>query len=281
MGAKKILSVANYAHHVEPTLRDGLDRDKILICDQLSPSEVIGQALDYKFQHICQISHPAFDSEINASALMVKDVGYFLDNPLTSVLASQKRNQVTDGKFELYRAIFTNSNQKNKILNDMSDRLKSMKMPSTLTSDARIVADELITNAIYNAPYVNLENENLGASRTPPEVRMTGGKSGSITLGINDQTLAICCIDPYGTLNIPKLLARVKNCFDQGVASNMRMNESYGAGIGSFMTYNASMSYYAVVEERVRTMICGLLPLNMSAKIRTTVSKNLHYEIIK
>ena len=67
------------------------------------------------------------------------------------------------------------------------------------------VADELVTNAVFNAPFVNESNTQPGANREDSSVKMTYNKEARFFMANNTDRVLIGCIDPYGSLNLNHL----------------------------------------------------------------------------
>ncbi len=281
MGIKKMQEQQQYSDLVLEHLRPGLNLGKIMVCDQLTPANVIGFALDLGFTHVCQSSHPYFVQDLNTSARMVLDSKSFINYPLSSILAPAVVNGETEKRLTEFEFKFDQASQKANILKGVSHLLETKKVSSSIQADVVVIADELSTNAVFNAPFVDMENVVSGAARSEENVKMHVGKSACIFMGSDDVRLVIGCRDPYGTLNLMKLFKRIKKCYDTSVAENMNMTGRGGAGIGSFMVFNSSASYYAVVEEGQCTMILCALPIKMSSRTRLRLPKNLHFIINK
>lgn len=269
-----------YESLVSESMRAYLNWDKIAVREKIFPGEVMNEALGQKVSHICQTSHPYFVEDLNVAAVMLGCPDIFRQNPVSSILntASTDFRQL-DQKI-IFEFEFNAAKQKSQTLQGVENALIKKSVPASIVSDAVIVADELFTNAVFNAPFVDLENTLPGASREDQNVKMHDGKFAKLFMGADTSRLVIGCVDMYGTLNMMKLFSRIQKCYNNGVSESMNMS-SGGAGIGSFMVYNAAASYFSVVEERVSTMICCALPIKMSNRARLALPKNLHYILKK
>lgn len=279
--AKKVTEMMEYENEVHEQLRAFVKWDKIKICDSHTPSEVIGFALDAGFTHVCQTLHPHFKADLNTSALMIGEENKFINFPLSSIFSPEKASQQTENEFEIYKYDFDKAVEKSKVLQDISEVLQLKSVAGSIIGDITAITDELFTNAIYNAPFMDLANTMPGADREDQTVKLHRGKKASIFLGASDNRLVIGCRDPYGTLNLMRLLDRVKKCYDTSLAESMNMMGTGGAGIGSFMVFNSCASYYAAVEKNQCTMICCSLPMKMNSRTRSVLPKNLHFIIKK
>lgn len=262
---------------VDNSVRGYLQWDKIAIRDMLLPGEVISEAIAQNVSHVCQASHPYFIQDLNVAALMLGRPEIFIQNPIASILSTTTvQQQATSDKHKILEFVFDRAEQKMSLMQRVEVALSAMTVSASVMSDALIIADELFTNAVYNAPFVDLDNTRHGASRDDQSTKMHEGKFGIFFMGSDTNRVVLGCRDMYGSLNLQKLFARIHKCYDTGIAESMNMSGG-GAGIGSFMVYNAASSYFVVIEEAVSTMICGVLPLKMGSSRRQELPKNLHY----
>lgn len=277
MAVKKLDVIQQYESLVDASLTKSLDWQKILICDGLSPSEVLNLALQTDFKHICQTSHATFANDLNTAAYLSDEKNRFLDFPVTTILSPSSISRENEKRLLTFEFTFNAAIQKSEILRGFDYTLRKLKVSNSVLTDAIIIADELVTNAVFNAPFVDASNSRSGLSRDMREAKMHVGKSARIFLGSDESRIVIGCKDPYGSLNVNKFFERIKRCYDTGVARNMNMTGGAGAGIGSFMIFNACDSFYVFVEQGKSTMVCCTLPLKMSSRKRDVLPKNLHY----
>jgi len=78
-------------------------------------------------------------------------------------------------------------------------------------------------------------------------------------------------------LSVNKLFKRIKNCYDTSVGDNINYSGAGGAGIGSYLIFNSSASYFAEVKVQSHTIVCCTVPLGMSSRARLNIAKNLHF----
>jgi hypothetical protein len=266
---------------LDQSLRSGMDWSNVSIFDHVEPSTVISEAIVGHTQHIIQSNHPHFIQDLNATARLTCDNDALIKNPLATILAPEKKDAVTEQQFSFYECDFNESGQKSEVLSQIDSVLVKKGISDSIRADALIIADELVTNAIYNAPFVDLENTTSGAPRNAHNVKMRDGKSAHLWLGGDGQRIVIGCRDDFGTLNFLKFLGRVKNCYEAGVASTMRMSGRGGAGIGTFMIFNSSASLFIDIKVGVHTGLYCTLPTKMSSRARIEMPKNLHFRIQK
>lgn len=252
----------------------------IAIADSLSPDLILNVLLHGGISHIIQTHGIEFEKELETSCRMICSQSSFLDFPISSVLSPSESGQTKENEFCLLDLGFSGAFEKNKILDDIRITIDPLSKSGSIKTEVLTIADELITNAIFNAPFVDKKNNNAGINREDESTSMSAGKSGRVIVGSDSSRVFIGCYDPYGSLNLNALFDRILKVYTTGVAQNINMGAG-GAGIGSYMIFNASVSYYAVVKHGQLTMICCTVPLRMSSKQRIECPKNVHYMALR
>ena len=248
----------------------------VLVCESKSPSDILDQTIDNGCPHIVQKDSSHFEKELKTSAKLAVDPELILKSPISSILSPSQITDEIERKKKIYSSQFSKADEKHDILDGLSSILDTRIKSLSLKTDLITIADELLTNALYNAPYIT-DLDPMGVSRKNPSAKMHDGKRGEFFCGSDDERIVLGCRDPYGSLDAMKLFTKIKNCYDTGVAENINMDERGGAGIGSYMVFNFSSSYYVVLDKGKITMVCSVLPLKSSNRSRKQYSKNLHY----
>jgi hypothetical protein len=245
-------------------------------CDNVSKSDILKMAITGGMTNICQTSNTFYASDFESAKLISAHPRIFFKHPVASIFNPENANAKSDEKHIFYKHTFSAARQKAGVLDEIDAALDSRDVSPSIKADILIVADELFTNAVFNAPFVDLENSASGASREDQSVKMHDGKFAEIFLATDNTRIVVGCRDPYGSLNLMKLLQRIKKCYDTSVAENMNMSQRGGAGIGAFMVFDASTSFFGAVDVGVETLICSVFPTKMSSRTRLSMPKNLH-----
>lgn len=256
---------------------DSLDHRQVIVAvDNLEMKGVLSLSLDQQAQQICQTNSPYLPDELNASALMLKSPEVFLRYPVASILRPAQVSEISERELTKIHIQFHRASEKMNALSQLQDLLTASGRPGSLISDACLVADEMFTNAIFNAPFVDAQSGfNPGIDRNDWSVEMGNGLVGELMVGHDENRLVIACRDPFGSLNVPQVLKRIRDCCEKGVSANMRMGPG-GAGIGSFMVFNASSSLYLGVQRKKCTVVAATIHWKVGARRRTLTPKNLH-----
>lgn len=233
----------------------------------LSPSALINSYLCDGFSHICQTGGFEYNLELKSTdKLILKPKTYFENNVAATLGLGTK----------LFERKFSQISEKSNLLEDIAKSWEPFSLPKSFSDELVLVIDELFTNAVFNAPVVDLKTQvNPGLSRERTDVQMHPGKFGKISLAHDKTRLVISCSDPYGTLNLNSYLQKVLTTYEVGADYSMNFGNG-GAGIGSFIIFNSASSLYFGVRPGTETLISCVFPLHLSGKKRGMLPKHLH-----
>jgi hypothetical protein len=252
------------------------DPKTIVAVEGLGMKDLLEWNLERNATQICQVDSGSLTQELNTSAVMLKSPEAFLDMPMACILSPQrvtadKNNEVTKLNLQFRRA-----GEKNGAIDLLRALMIRHSKPQSLISDACLIADEMFTNAVYNAPFVDVASgSNPGIDRNDWFVEMKKGHAGELMIGYDDERLVIVCRDPFGSLNIGKFLNGIRECCRNGVSSHMKMGPG-GAGIGSYLVFNSSSSFYVAVSKGKCTVVAATLQWGWGSRKRSQTPKNLH-----
>lgn len=272
MTPSKKIELVRLSENVPETLNAEVS---VGVVDKAAPEAILGLILDLGIKSIVQTTAPFVPEELKTAQVIVADNRKFLDFPMATIMMPDIVNEDMEKKMCELRIPFSSSSQKGEILEKVHAYVSTQSKLNSLIDDVLLAVDELFTNSIYNAPFMNTENSNVGASRKQPNLVMADNKQGEIMVGSFAGRLVIGCRDPFGTLNVFKFLSRFRDCYEKGMREMMTFGEG-GAGVGGYLVFNMSMSYYLGVEMGVQTIICCSFPLGKSASYREEIPKNVH-----
>ncbi len=246
--------------------------ETILIYENAAPQEVLRYAVERNISQIVNETGPHHESELKSSMAMMEAPISFFDFPLATILCPEDVNAQSEKSMLQLEIPFFKSDDKESILDSIGDYMKSLAGSGTLESDVRLVADELFTNAIYNAGFQDTPG---GADRTH-SVTLDEKQTCRLLVGAKDDRLVVVCEDLFGTLNILKLLTRIRNCYEEGAHKSITWDKP-GAGIGSYLVFKSCMSVYYAVQENERTVVACVFPLRKGMRARSELGKGVHF----
>lgn len=233
----------------------------------LPPEKVMELALQSGLQHIVQSESLCFEQEIEAAQVMLQDPKSLLLFPLDVVFGAHRREErAMNPRFDL---TVSAGQRKTSALTAFGSFVAMVPGSRRIWDQALLVADELYTNGSKNAwgDKWGLPEVEAGSPSDPGMVELFSEA--------DSQRLVIGCRDSYGRLDVQSLIERIKTCYDQGLGAAIRRG-STGAGIGSFLIYDACVSYYVAVEPGRRSVVCAVMPLGVGSKQLGLIAKNLH-----
>jgi hypothetical protein len=243
----------------------------------LPPEQVLRLATDLGYTHVIQKNGLEYEKELQTTEILVENPAGFFDFPVASIFNPNDLSLEGNKKAILADSHFTGSAEKRDLLDGFMNSMVAQALPQTLIQDITLVADEMFTNAIFNAPFVDLKTQkNLNVRRQDAEVTFGSAQSGRMLLAADESRIMVACEDPYGSLNLNGYLSKIKATYNLGAAATMNFGPG-GAGIGSYIIFNTSASLFVGVKAGRATIIACLLPLRLSNRKRSLLPKHLHW----
>lgn len=243
----------------------------------LPPEQVLRLATELGYTHVIQRNGLEYSKELRSTEVLVENPAGFFEFPIAAIFDPTDLSPSGDKRFLLADAHFTSSSQKRELLDNFVGSMESRELSQTLIEDITLVTDEMFTNAVFNAPFVDQKSgKNANVSRRSLEVNFAPDKPGRMRLAADDTRIVVACEDPYGSLNLNGYLSKIKATYERGAAATMNFG-SGGAGIGSYIIFNTGASLFVGVKQGRATIIACLLPLGFSNRKRALLPKHLHW----
>lgn len=137
-----------------------------------------------------------------------------------------------------------------------------------------MAADELVTNAIYNAP-VDAQGKPrfTHLARTVPVI-LSAGEVVSLRMGHDGRKVAISVVDPFGSLSPTKVQDYLAKCFAKG--EDQVDSKDGGAGLGLFQIFNMTQHFIINIAPHRMTEAIGLLDVTRSYKQFTSKARSFN-----
>jgi hypothetical protein len=269
----------NSGQLLEIASQDELKTDGVLppliIGDHLSSLTILQLCTDRGVRHVVQRSNLKPQSETNLAKFMMDHPAEFIKFPISAILGVPNPSVETELKVVDFKVQIDSPNSKLGLEEDLKDYARKFKNPSSVIYDISIAADELITNALYNAPYVDDQNSTSGPARDPNSIVIDPNKRPELFAGSDGARFVVGVRDYYGRLNTCNLIKRIQGCYETNVREQISYKEG-GAGIGSYMIFDSCAGMYIAVEKNRSTTICCSFPVGMTARKRSVIPKNIH-----
>ncbi len=156
----------------------------------------------------------------------------------------------------------SDSTQRGEVLDTIETYCHGLSIPRRLKSLVVSVADEFVTNALYNAP-VDEQGKPRYANRSRTEpVRLEEGEEVEIKFCCDGWRFGIATTDPFGTLTPELLLDYLAKCFNK---DTYEPDESKGgAGLGFYHIFESLSHFIVNIAPGKRTEMIGLLDVSGS-----------------
>lgn len=231
---------------------------KILVGENLKKNDLLHLMKEKKIHHIIQGSAEEMSQELLkiASIYSIKRVEELYE------LEKSKLNDI------FIEAFLSSFEDKKEILDHLNQKLPS-KIESKLGSLIRLLSDELLTNALYNAPNVVINDKQkykYPAQATPSQY----------LIGVEHNKIKICCLDYFGSLNVVDLIKRMTKVINDGYSDSINPQQSRGAGLGTSILFDQSESLTIVVRRGHATFFELQLSSHLSNKSREEKLKSIN-----
>ncbi|NJL24918.1 MAG: hypothetical protein HC902_06920, partial [Calothrix sp. SM1_5_4] len=155
-----------WTQEVDPRSALKADPSCIGVTNSLDPARVLRCALEQGYTHICQRDGVHFDEELASSEKLLESPDAFMNFPVASILSPSDLSRAADLKHLALDMRFSSSRQKPEVLDRLGKFSESKGLARTLSDDILAVADEMFTNAVFNAPFVDeVTQHNPGVNR--------------------------------------------------------------------------------------------------------------------
>ena len=244
----------------------------VLVCKNITPVDVLRLATNFEVKQIVQESNPKVDEEWHTSLLMLKASDLYFNFPLSSVLCPAAIHSVKiERELRLASIEFYSSTQKDQVLERLLATVETVSSRRSLIEDVRLVADELFSNCIYNAPFVTA-GVKIDRRR---RIDLDPLRPARLTIGADGDRLVVVCEDQFGSLEINRFLDKIKKCYEMGRAKMINLGEG-GAGIGSHLIFDSCASLFCGVRKGSRTTFACVFPTKSAYRNLKESSKNIH-----
>lgn len=158
----------------------------------------------------------------------------------------------------------TESTQKNSVLDAICNYASAIGVAPRLRTSIRTVADEFVTNAVYNAP-VSANGAPLysGRSRLEP-VHLGPGEEVTVRFCCYGRRFGLSTMDRFGSLNPQRLQDYLARAFRRG--TDQVSETGAGAGLGFYEILDSASHFVVNIEPGVRTEMIGLVDVSGSYK---------------
>lgn len=156
-----------------------------------------------------------------------------------------------------WRTGLTSSSERTEALQRIVTTLEAVNLQKRFVEQLRLAADELLTNAFFNAPTDASGARPFAVRHRSQEVVLEGGQQIELELVVDGTQIGLLVADPFGSLAPATIVGYLGKCLRAG--TDQVDEKEGGAGLGLFYVFEAVSHFVINVEQKRRTEMIGLL----------------------
>ncbi len=205
------------------------------------------------YEHVLYSSRKDFGAQLFASCLMSKRPDSFTENPIPYFFQGFAPAPEDANKETNFLRMFNSSEEKPFLISELGIFFKQERALRSIEDICLQAADEMISNALYNAP-IGTKGDRL-FQKVPREVDVVlpPGKKVKIFSCYSPQKVVIGCEDPFGSLQRQTILNRLVEIYSQKQSSPLMSTAGAGMGL-KYMIENCA-NFYMFGENRKRSIV--------------------------
>jgi hypothetical protein len=168
------------------------------------------------------------------------------------------------------------SAEKHALLDRVSRYAEQLGMPSRLAAQVCLVTDEIVTNAIYNAPTDASGQRRYAHLPRTDALTLPPGEGIDVRFCSDGRRLGVSAVDPYGSLSEECILEYLGRCFAAPLSKIDLDLTKGGAGLGLYYVFEAVSHLVINIAPGQRTEVIGLFDLHESYRAFVTNSKSFN-----
>lgn len=232
----------------------------ILASQDFEPAQVVATMAKNNFRSFVQKRESHFVTDLGLSSRHLVDPSSYFSHGGRSAISDVHR------EFEFK---FNSASDKAELKNAVMEFVSEIASDN-VSESVDAILEELYMNAILDAPKEAVNQGRNNCSYEPD-------KTAVIRIFQSDSRLAIVCEDPFGSLNLAKLVNRMDEVYQKGAGTAIRLDDDgNGAGLGCMMMFEHCESLFMGVMPGKKTLVTCLIPLKVSNRKRAQIKKSLH-----
>ncbi|MCM2282135.1 MAG: hypothetical protein NDI61_09845 [Bdellovibrionaceae bacterium] len=246
----------------------------IVVADKLEPKDEVQLLTQGKFRHVVQLTNPKFEQTVNFAAHAIANPVEFMTDIVSNIFA----NRPAAGELKIQKFPFRHSKEKTNILANIRQYIEGVEKSRHVVDPIITMADEMFTNAIFNAPTDAQGKKKFAKLQRNSSVELDPEATAEIIIAHHENILLIGCEDSYGSLLTSPLLERLNECYSVGVAAALNTGTA-GSGIGCYLILEQSTSFMVAVQPGGKTFVAGMVLLGLPSRLLVSIPKNIHFVI--
>ncbi len=180
---------------------------------------------------------------------------------------------------EIFHRVVSGSPSRPVLNKEVSQFAQNLGLNSHLTKNIFGISEELLMNAIYDAP---------SAAGKVPKESVPGDKSyllpeehrGIFSFGCDGKTFALSVSDPFGVFERDIFFKYVKKVLHRTDSAKLLDDKASGAGLGLFKVLYSAHTLVCNVEKGNKTEMIALIDISMQIRDFSKMPRSIHYFIV-
>jgi len=175
----------------------------------------------------------------------------------------------------LVQEVISDSAEKQNQVERVAEYVRNLKCDKRFVRLAEIVADELLMNALYDAPVDEHGKARYASLPRTERVQLEAKDRAVLEYGSDGRFFAIACRDRFGALKAETVVSYLRKCF---AADEYQIDtKAGGAGVGFYMIFQSLNQLVVNIEPGKMTETLGLIDIR--ASYRDTKSRSKSFNI--
>lgn len=169
------------------------------------------------------------------------------------------------------------SEQRSEYIDAVKDFCNKYHVRTSVTQAVELFCEELLMNAIYDAPRDENGQELYGQKSRRDRVLLRPREAARMEFACDGEKMVISVSDPFGAITWDVVRRYLSRCFTgERKVSNLN-EEGGGAGLGLYFCFNAANSFVINVNPDNRSEFIGVFDLLAPPKERNRLYSSLHF----
>lgn len=169
----------------------------------------------------------------------------------------------------------TGSAQRSQLIGEFEEYIETLGIRGGLKTKATRVAEELLMNAIYDAPHDSNGKARYNHLTRDNAVTLKPEEYGKFRYACDGTFLAVSVVDPFGALSRSTILSYLKRCFSDGIGEGGGADKG-GGGNGLFQIIQSSSLTVFNVKPKRTTEVIALLNINFQMQ-KISLNSSFHF----
>lgn len=179
----------------------------------------------------------------------------------------------------LQRLHLHSSRQKNEVVEKVAQFAESVGFPSRLSQGLAVVADELVTNGLYNAPVDARGTPRYARFARNVPVDLADHEAVQLCMAFDGRKFGISASDPFGSLPPMTVVDYLAKCFRKG--DDQIDSKEGGAGLGLYKLFSLLQHFVVNIAPGRRTETIGLLDVTRSYREFAVRGKSFNLFVVE